>query len=494
MLQKKSVKKFYFNEPAINMTVVGFGQAGSRIADVFAGYTNFEKNPVYQCFAFNSNDGDLEGLKNIPAENRVSLGLGGFGKDPQRAVRILEENKEAREKLNNFIRDKIRVDDDLVLFCAGLGGGTGTATIVKAIEEFYDHYTKPLFEEKYKELIKNIGIEKFRENKRMYLKEIVDRVSEEAPKIGVIVTLPLRADGAKTLRIVNDFAQRIWELANDASKGVAFVLFADNQYFYDLFNELPVNLRAGTENHRDYANFRIAQIFHELNTAATGGGSDVQFDKTDFKKIILNNRGALVINRKTRHISNIQSGLDLEDMFLESIKGSIFHEPVQLINKNGELAEIYDVGLISIFDKSKENAIGTAFTDNAKVQVQNSPDLFITGQIFSGYLAEPDYNLGTVYTFFKTKALPKRLTLGLAEEYEEFMRKKRQVKTMNTSIKNISQEDSGASDLDFDVDKLLSELGFDESGEDTKNQEETQKTNDDYLEELKDIDLKNLFK
>src|SRR5690606_24496275 len=152
-------------------------------------------------------------------------------------------------------------------------------------------------------------------------------------------------------------------------------------------------------------------------------GSDVQFDKTDFKKIILNNRGALVINRKTRHISNIQSGLDLEDMFLESIKGSIFHEPVQLINKNGELAEIYDVGLISIFDKSKENAIGTAFTDNAKVQVQNSPDLFITGQIFSGYLAEPDYNLGTVYTFFKTKALPKRLTLGLAEEYEEFMRK-----------------------------------------------------------------------
>ena len=43
--------------------------------------------------ALNSNDGDLKGLKYIPVDNRISLNLGGLGKNPQKAMKILEENK-----------------------------------------------------------------------------------------------------------------------------------------------------------------------------------------------------------------------------------------------------------------------------------------------------------------------------------------------------------------------------------------------------------------
>ncbi len=60
-------------------------------------------------------------------------------------------------------------------------------------------------------------------------------------KMGIVVTLPVRADGPDVLRQVNKFSQEIWKLANDKSKGVAFVVFADNQHFYDEFKELNEN-------------------------------------------------------------------------------------------------------------------------------------------------------------------------------------------------------------------------------------------------------------
>ena len=131
---------FRDNPPSINMTIVGYGQAGSRIADKFAAYRTHDGKAVYNCLALNSNDGDLEELRYIPQDSRISLKLGGLGKNPEKAYHILEQNEQAKETLKEFITQKVRVQDSLVLFIAGLGGGTGTATIVKAIEEFHEFY------------------------------------------------------------------------------------------------------------------------------------------------------------------------------------------------------------------------------------------------------------------------------------------------------------------------------------------------------------------
>ena len=69
----RMVKSFIDNHPSISMNVIGFGQAGSRIADEFASFKNRQGDTVYNCFALNSTSGDLTGLKNIPLEHRFDL-------------------------------------------------------------------------------------------------------------------------------------------------------------------------------------------------------------------------------------------------------------------------------------------------------------------------------------------------------------------------------------------------------------------------------------
>ncbi len=54
------------NEVAVKMTMVGFGQAGTRMVDKFAEYTHTDGTAVYNCLALNSNDGDLAELKMYP--------------------------------------------------------------------------------------------------------------------------------------------------------------------------------------------------------------------------------------------------------------------------------------------------------------------------------------------------------------------------------------------------------------------------------------------
>lgn len=52
----------------------------------------------------------------MPKSNQVSLKLGGLGKNPERAVKVLESNEEAKDKLKEFITERVRPTDELVLF------------------------------------------------------------------------------------------------------------------------------------------------------------------------------------------------------------------------------------------------------------------------------------------------------------------------------------------------------------------------------------------
>ena len=486
---KQVAKSFIKNKPAINMTVVGFGQAGSRIADNFASYKDEAGIGLYNCLALNSNDGDLQGLTHIPVNNRVSLNLGGLGKNPQKAIKILEENAEVSEKLKDFIQKQVRPNDDLVLFCAGLGGGTGTSTIVKAIEEFYDFNTKPLITDELKKIQSEVGNEDFKKNlNNKYLKMAILRAREKSVKIGVIVTLPLRADGPDVLKQVNDFSQRIWKLAKDPTKGIGFVIFADNQYFYDQFKNLPAHRLQETENYRDFANKEISDLFHELNTATTGGGTEVTFDSQDFRRIILESHGSLVINRLSKPMNEINKGEDIKDMFLESIKGSNLHEPIELENKNDngdiEYSEIYHVGLLAVLDKKKN--LGSSFIDDARVEIADSPSFFVKGSMFTGYLEGFNDHAATVYTFFKTNGLPNRLAKGLVNEFEEYQKRKKSIKTMDTSITSIEVEDNEG--FDFDIDLDLSEFGLDLEDKNTQNN----KAEDDLDIDIDSLDLSKI--
>jgi len=454
-------KSFTKNTPAINMTMVGFGQAGTRIADEFAKFKKEDGQSVYNCLALNSNDGDLDGLIHIPHANRVSLELGGLGKNPEVAVSILEENTDANEKLKKFIQERIRPDDELVLFFAGLGGGTGTATIVKAIEEFFDYNNKPLIQQELVKIKQEVDPADFKTNIKKYARDAVRRAEKKFVKIGVVVTLPLRADGPDALRQVNHFAERIWETAKNPSKGIAFVIFADNQHFYDEFKELPENARGAIDNFRDYGNIKIAEAIHELNTATTGGGTSVTFDSADFRRVVMEKNGSLVINKLTKSSKNIKNGNDVKDMFVKAMEGSVLHQPIQLRDSEGNISKVHHLGLLAILDQS--NPIGSSFIDDARVEITNT--LPLQGTVFTGYLEEKnDYSV-SVYTFFKTEALPERLAVGLEKEYKEFMQKQNSVNYATAAISSIAAADED--DFDIDLNDLGIDLGFDEEKQDS---------------------------
>lgn len=475
---------FTNNPPAINITMVGFGQAGTRMADAFASLKKMDGTPVYNCLALNSNDGDLEGLRYISKSNRVSLNLGGLGKNPEKAIKVIEENEDVKEKLKQFITDRVRPSDDLVLFLAGLGGGTGTSTIIKAIEEFNDFHNKPIIKQELIKLQQATPPADFKANLKKYMAQAVKNAEEKTVKIGIVVTLPVRDDGPDVLRQVNDFTQRIWKLAKDKSKGIAFVIFADNQQFADDFEKLPANERQGlkVDNYRDYANLQIRDVIHEMNTAVTGGGTAITFDKQDFKRLILEHTGCLVMNKITRDIKTINNEFDMQEMFMESVKGSALHQPVELMEKQDDgsfiASKVHHVGLLAVLAPDKK--IPSSFMDISKKSI--TEELPINGTVFNGYLVENNNRKAIVYTVFKTEALPNRLAKGLVEEYNEFLERQRKFVYKNSAIASIaatSEED------DFEMDLDLSDLGIDLGEEDTT---ETQQSKDENF----DIDIDSL--
>ena len=289
-------KSFITRKPAINLTVVGFGQAGNRVADQFARFTDNEEKQSYNCLALNSNDGDLKDLKYIPNENRYSLGLGGLGKNPEKAMKILEQ-EEVKEKMNRFISEKIGPKDEVVVFIAGLGGGTGTSTIVKAIEEFHAHHNLPKIKEELQSIVVNIGKEAYSQNPKKYQQQAFLNAKEKFVKIVVIAMLPLRSDGPDVLRQVSGFTQQIWSIAQNPTKGVAQVIFPDNQFFYDKYKEIPKGKLPGIENYRDYANREIANMIHELNTGAAVGDSTVILDEHDLRRIWFEHEGTMIYSK-----------------------------------------------------------------------------------------------------------------------------------------------------------------------------------------------------
>ncbi|RED76101.1 cell division protein FtsZ [Cohnella phaseoli] len=463
--------------PSIATTVVGFGQAGSRIADKFAGFKTADGKTVYVTHALNSNDGDLAELKYIPLENRVSLKLGGMGKDPEKGLRVLEENENARAILRDFIRNKVKPTDELTLFIAGLGGGSGTSTIIKAIEEFHDHHNNSLLKAKLLEIKENVGHEEFSRNVRKYQVEAFQQVRQKYKKVGVIVTIPTRSDGPDVLRQVSSFASKIWEITKNKTKGIAFTIFADNQMFYDRFQSISSDGRYN--NYRDFANAELSSIFHEINVGSNIGGTSVTIDSNDFRRVIMEHNGCLILNRVEQNAKTVTNATELKQLFLSSLESNNFHDPIRLEEEteNEETksyAKVFHVGLLAIIPPEL-NHIGSSFIDDAKEEI--SSRLPLQGTIFSGFLNEHNQYNATIYTFYKAEALPTRLSIGLVEEYEEFMKKQQKIRFKTEGISQIAV---AAEEFDFDDIDMLSEMGIEIKDSDITDSSDTPEVDEDF--------------
>lgn len=455
-------KNLTLNQPAMEMTMVGFGQAGSRIVDEFAKFQTAAGKQTYHCFALNSNDGDLKGLKFIDPKNRVSLELGGLGKNPEKAMKILATNELAKERMHQFITKKLNTDNHPVIFFAGLGGGTGTATILQAIQDFHNHYNKPKIEQVLKVMIAQFGEDAYKAKKNEFHQRAFQIAAENFRKIGVVACIPLRKDGPDVLRQVNKFAQDIWALANDVTKSVAWVTFPDNQFFYEQFTNLPQDKKNELDNFRDYANKEIANTIHLINVASNIGGTSLVLDSQDLKRAWWEHQGCLVISKQEVPISTLNTHTDVTKLFQLALAKSHLHGHVNLINKESEISHVHHVGLLAVLDQSKSFGNG-AFIENAVEELHER--LPISGTVFSGYIEENNNENVTVYTFYKANVLPERLEKGLVEEYEQYMKENKELIFASATIQTIevksTQIDIAAfADIDIDL--------FPEEQEETK--------------------------
>lgn len=413
------VKTLLVNNPAMKVKIFTFGQAGNRIGDVFAGFKTSEGEVAYQCYALNSNTGDMKELKYIPEANRLSLELGGLGKNPEKAMEILKGDEVVREKMKSFITSKVNDDDDMVLFIAGLGGGTGTSTIVETLENFHKEYNLPKLEDALLELIRSEGLEKYKANPGSFNKRALEAAKEKYVKIGVIAVLP-RLEGPDVLRQTQVFAQKLWDMANDETKGISFAHFPDNEHLSNKFKSLSAEQKKKYETYRDYANHEIAETFHEVNVMADLGGTSVVLDKADLKRTLTEGKGCLVISKVSEIITKEYRKSDVAKLFDKALEKGNLHEMIKL-REGGKVRKVHHVCLLAALDQRSKLGGSGAFLDEAVEKLNE--DLPIQGTIFSGFVECQNENNASAYLIFKVAALPGRLEKGLVEEYQRYTEK-----------------------------------------------------------------------
>ncbi|MCW3134879.1 MAG: tubulin/FtsZ family protein [Methanophagales archaeon] len=128
--------------------VIGYGQAGGRIADAFLEFAKRTgQNFIIRALAINTAKSDLIGIKNIPMEDRLLIGESltkghGIGADNELGAKVATDEiytiQSAIDK-----RGTHQVDAFLVI--AGLGGGTGSGGAPVLARRLKKLYEEPVY-------------------------------------------------------------------------------------------------------------------------------------------------------------------------------------------------------------------------------------------------------------------------------------------------------------------------------------------------------------
>lgn len=128
--------------------VIGLGQAGGKIADLFL-YEDRKSNVphTFETIAVNTATSDLMGLQYIPQEDRILLGETavkghGVGADNKKGAEIAED--EVDIIMNRISRSNVS-NVDAFFVAAGLGGGTGSGSISIVCKHLKEIYDEPVY-------------------------------------------------------------------------------------------------------------------------------------------------------------------------------------------------------------------------------------------------------------------------------------------------------------------------------------------------------------
>lgn len=274
------------NDTGLNISMkfgfLGLGMGGCSIAAECASIRTNQQNLVnpYTAILVNTNLKDFEKIKsrgNAPL-NQVKLNgyEGGAGRDILKGEKAFQENHELiLKQVQTHFSDR-----DFVWITAGLGGGTGTGSIIEAIKLLHANGFKKRF--------------------------------------GLILTLPRDNEGGQVL---GNALERLQMIAK-AMKGLGSILVVDNQKLYNEFVEKPENRGKSVEDFLKYCNSYVAETLHEINVVTNSYApyGDNHFDASEFENLI-KTPGFISLSR----LKFPSTGVDLENdaTFASKIRTSI---------------------------------------------------------------------------------------------------------------------------------------------------------------------------
>ena len=230
--------KDIFDDAAFNLAIVGVGQGGSRLAESFwnLGYRRVG--------IINTAQQDLSLIK-IPEENKLLIGDGGAGKNPDAADEVFRTRY---EDILDFLKKAFGTGYERVLVCAGAGGGTGAGGVSRVLEICHD-------------LNQSLGKE----------------TKDTDAKVGCILALPTRGEGIKVQENSKKTVTKVVDLQKAGV--VSPLVILDNEKIKQLYPKLTVNQFWGT------ANNSICSIFHLFNKISAKESAYTTFDKADLDTI-----------------------------------------------------------------------------------------------------------------------------------------------------------------------------------------------------------------
>ncbi len=132
----------------MKVLVIGLGQAGGKIADLFLADDRKSTVPhTFEVIAVNTATSDLMGLGSIPQEDKILLGETavkghGVGADNKKGAEIAKD--EAEIILNRVSHANVS-NIDAFFVVAGLGGGTGSGAIPIIARHLKKVYDEPIY-------------------------------------------------------------------------------------------------------------------------------------------------------------------------------------------------------------------------------------------------------------------------------------------------------------------------------------------------------------
>ena len=308
---------------------IGAGQGGSRVAEAFhrLGYGRVA--------AVNTAQQDLNTLK---IENKLCIGDGGAGKDPDLAKKNIEEKK---EDVLDFMRYSFGQKFDRIFVCAGAGGGSGSGMVVPLV---------------------NIA------------REVQELHKTTDKQVGVILTLPKKSEGKKVSVNAYNVVKSVYSLVRQNI--VSPLIILDNEKVAQMYPNVAVS------KFFDVANSSLTGLFHLFNLTSAKDSSYSSFDKNDYRGIL--NSGMMLFGASP--VKNFKDPVEISRVVRSNLKGNLLCGSVDVTT--GNTAGVIVVGGPEILDSLPQSFIDEAL-DQINRMLQSGS--VVHGGVYSG--DKPNLNI-----------------------------------------------------------------------------------------------------